>query len=75
MAKKPLRLSDQIRSAIDNCGQSRYAIWKATGIAQSTLSEFMAGRRTLSMANLDILGEYLGLTITMTGTTNTRKGG
>ena len=38
-----------------------------TGIAQSTLSEFMAGGRGLSMRNLDLLAEYLNLRLTMAG--------
>ncbi len=63
MAMRHEKLSDQIRRAIDNCGKSRYQIWQETGIAQSTLSEFMAGGRGLSMRNLDLLGECLGLSI------------
>lgn len=52
--------SDQIRDAVDNCGQTRYAIWKATGIGQATLSRFLAGERGLPMKTLDVLAEYLG---------------
>jgi len=58
--KRPIRLSDQIRKAIATCGESRYAISKATGIAQETLSRFMTGKAGLSMPVLDRLGEYLG---------------
>ncbi len=63
MAKRTPKFSEQIRLAIDDCGRTRYQIWKETGIAQSTLSEFMAGGRGLSMANLDLLAECLGLRI------------
>ena len=67
MAKKKQRraFQDEIRRAIDTCGKTRYQIWKETGIAQSTLSEFMAGGRGLSMRNLDLLAECLDLRLTM----------
>ncbi|HEV3204733.1 MAG TPA: helix-turn-helix transcriptional regulator [Gemmataceae bacterium] len=64
MGKKRIKLSDQIRQAVENCGQTRYAISKATGIAESTLSRFMVGERGLPMKTLDQLAEYLDLNIT-----------
>ena len=64
MAKKRAKLSEQIRQAVDDCGQTRYAISKATGIDQSTLSRFMSGERGLPMGTLDVLAEYLNLNIT-----------
>jgi hypothetical protein len=69
MAKKRKRraFQDEIRRAIKTCGKTRYAIWKETGVAQSTLSEFMAGGRGLSMRNLDLLAECLDLRLTMAG--------
>jgi transcriptional regulator with XRE-family HTH domain len=63
MARKPPRLSDQIREAIESCGQTRYRIAKETGISQPTLSRFMDGSRGLPMKTLDRLAEYLGLEI------------
>ena len=69
MAKKKTRraFQDEIRRAIDTCGKTRYRIWQETGIAQSTLSEFMAGGRGLSVRNLDLLAECLDLRLTMAG--------
>jgi transcriptional regulator with XRE-family HTH domain len=55
------RLSDQLREIIEGCGQTRYAIAKATGVSQATLSRFMNGGRGLPMKTLDTLAEYLGL--------------
>lgn len=63
----PKPFSDQIREAVDNCGQTRYAIWKATGIGQATLSRFMAGERGLPMKTLDVLAEYLGFRLVVDG--------
>lgn len=65
MAKQRTKLSDQIRQAVEGCGQTRYAIAKTTGIDQSTLSRFVSGERGLPMQTLDRLADYLELSITM----------
>jgi transcriptional regulator with XRE-family HTH domain len=67
MTKKQDRPSDQIRSLIEECGLTRYEIFKATGIDQATLSKFSAGKTGLSMKALDVLGEFLRFEITMKG--------
>lgn len=56
---KPPSFSDEIRKAIKNCGKTRYAISKETGIAQSTLSRFMDCERGLPMKTLDRLAAHL----------------
>jgi transcriptional regulator with XRE-family HTH domain len=66
MAKPRMKLSDQIRQAIETCGQTRYAIAKATGISEPTLSRFMSGERGLPMKTLDTLADYLNLDIQAT---------
>lgn len=64
MTKKQTKtLTDQLRQAIDECGLTRYAIAKRTGIDESALAKFYHGRRGLSMKALDALGECLQLTI------------
>lgn len=66
MAKKKtkrVKLTDQIRQAIEDCGETRYQIWKATGIDNATLCRFVSGERGLSMEALDTLAEYLELDI------------
>lgn len=67
MEPKRVKLSDQIRQAVDGCGQTRYAIAKATGIDQATLSRFMSGERGLPMKTLDRLADYLDLNIAAKG--------
>lgn len=57
-------LSEQVRHLIDASGETRYAICKATGIAQSTMSRFMAGECNLSMDSLDALAKHLGWQLT-----------
>lgn len=66
MAKRRKRnqtISDAVRQAIDECGESRYSISQATGIDQSALSKFYNGHRGIYSETLDRLGEYLGLRI------------
>jgi hypothetical protein len=60
MRKSRLKLSDEIRQAVDASGYSRYRICKTLGIAESTMSRFMAGSG-LSMEYLDALAELLDL--------------
>jgi Helix-turn-helix domain len=64
MKRKWPRLSDQIRQAVNSCGQTRYAIAKATGIDAATLCRFMSGERGLPMKTLDVLADHLELSIT-----------
>ena len=74
MAKKrPKLLTDQLRQAIDDSGLTRYRIAKETGISEPTLSKFYLGQRGLSMDALNVLGEFLQLTIT-TGRKPDKKG-
>ena len=68
MKKRP-PISDQLRRAIENCGQTRYQISKQTGIAQSILSRFLLHGAGLSLDSIDKIGECLELEIT----TRTRK--
>ena len=61
MKKKPKRFSDQLRQAVEQSDDSRYAIHLATGIDESVLSKFVRGLRGLQMDTVDTLCEYLGL--------------
>jgi transcriptional regulator with XRE-family HTH domain len=63
MGRRRVSLSDQIRRAVDASGLSRYRIAKELGIAESTMSRFMAGKGGLSLANLDALADLLNLNI------------
>jgi hypothetical protein len=63
MKKRRVKLSDQLRGAVDKSGMSRYAICKATGIDQGMFSHFMAGRIGMGLGNVDALADLLGLRI------------
>lgn len=67
-------ISDQLRDILENCGQTRYRIAKATGISEPTLSRFTTGSRGLPMKTLDKLGLYLGLEIRVARRTAQAKG-
>jgi hypothetical protein len=73
VAKGRIKLSDQIRKAVDASGLSRYRIAKEIGVAESTMSRFMAGSG-LEMTNLDRLADLLGLNITVGKTPTNEKG-
>jgi ribosome-binding protein aMBF1 (putative translation factor) len=75
MAKKQVkRISDEIRSAIENCGMTRYRIAKQTGIDAAVLCRFVQGQVGLSMDSLDRLAELLDLHIVV-GIPKSKKGG
>ena len=55
--------ADQLRAAIENCGKTRYQIFKETGVPQETLSRFVNGERGLSMESIEQLFDNLSLKI------------
>ena len=64
MAKRrSKKMTDQVRQAIDDSELTRYRIAQDTDIDESTLAKFYHGTRGLSLNNLDLLCEYLGLRI------------
>jgi len=58
-----LRFSDQIRTAIDQSGISRYALSKRTGVTQAALCRFMQGKCGLTTDTLDRLAPELSLVL------------
>lgn len=63
MARRRMKLSDQVRQAVDASGMSRYEIGKAAGIDKGLLSKFMSGKRNMSVPTLDALADVLNLNI------------
>lgn len=55
-------VSETLRAALQRCGETRYAVSKATGIPESVLSRFTHGK-PLRMRNMDTLAAYLGLVL------------
>lgn len=63
MTKTRVKLSDQVRRAVDDSGLSRYRICKLAGIDEGSFSRFMAGKVGLSLPTLDALADVLGLDV------------
>jgi plasmid maintenance system antidote protein VapI len=61
MAKKPKRISEQLREAILAADVSRYRIAKDLGVSEAQLSRFISGTTALGQDFIDRIGEYLGL--------------
>ncbi len=66
-------VSETLRRALEGCGQTRYAVAKATGISEAVLSRFVHGQ-PLRGANLDKLADYLGLELRPKASKARRKG-
>lgn len=62
--KKRLPFSEQLKQAIEDSELSRYRIAQLSGVAQSTMSQFMNGKRAMSLANIDAILEVLDLELT-----------
>ena len=56
-------LTDAIRLAIENCGQTRYRISKGSGVSQAHLSRLVRYESGCSIENAELIADYLGLEI------------
>ena len=72
--KRPRKLSDQIRRAIETCGKTRYQIAKETGVDAATLCRFLQGKHGLSMETLDRIGECIGMQVVVDDPRKKRRG-
>jgi plasmid maintenance system antidote protein VapI len=72
--KRHPTLTDQIRQAVIDCGESRYSLSRELDIDKGSLSRFVHGQRGLSTANTDLLAEHLGLRIVVERKPKKRKG-
>ena len=64
MTRKPKKISDQLREAILSAAITRYRIAQETGVSEAVLCRFVNGDCGLSLDTIDLLGEYLGWSIT-----------
>jgi transcriptional regulator with XRE-family HTH domain len=61
MANQRLKLSDQLRRAVKDCGMTRYRICQLIDMEEGQMSRFMSGKGGMSLARLDRLADCLGL--------------
>jgi transcriptional regulator with XRE-family HTH domain len=73
MGNRRIKLTDQLRRAIEGSGKSRYEIAKETGIDEATLSRFMHGKGGLSMDGWDLITGYLRLDLVAATRPRTKK--
>jgi hypothetical protein len=56
-------LSQQLKAAIESCGQTLYAISQASGVSAPVLQRFMNGERGITLETAGKLAVYLGLSL------------
>lgn len=56
---------DDLRSAIESSAKTRYQIAKETGVSESQLAQFMAGRKGLGFDALERVADSLGLEVAL----------
>lgn len=59
------KIFDTLKQAIEKSPKSRYLLSKETGVEQSQLSRFMAGKRGLGVECIEKLAKALGYEITV----------
>jgi transcriptional regulator with XRE-family HTH domain len=67
------KICDELKQAIERDPRSRYRLSKDTGIEQSQLSRFMAGKRSLTVESIETLAKALGFELVMKKRTKKRK--
>lgn len=75
MGKKRVKLTDQLRTAIETSDKSMGQIARESGIDIATISRFVHGKGGLSMEGLDSIADCLGLNLTTVSKPRARKGG
>jgi transcriptional regulator with XRE-family HTH domain len=64
---KQQTLSDALRRAIRNSGQTVYAIAQQTGVSRSMLGRFVAGKSDLTLGRAEPVARLLGLALRQSG--------
>ncbi|MEX2138587.1 MAG: helix-turn-helix transcriptional regulator [Pirellulales bacterium] len=60
-----MKVSDQLRAAIDSSGLSHNELSRVTGVSQPAISRFVNGERGLNSESIDRLAAHLGLVLTI----------
>ncbi len=66
-------LLEQLRSALEASGVSRYRLSAESGVSQSHLSRFVSGESGCSVENAERIADALGLEIVLRPKRRTRK--
>ncbi len=57
-----MTVSDQLRQAIEDSGETLYRVAKDSGVSYPTLHGFVGGR-DIKLSNADKIADYLGLSL------------
>ena len=69
-----MTMSDQVRQAIKQCGLTRYAISKQTGLTEGALSRFMSGQRDMTLRTLETIAQVIGVRLVVDRPRRRKKG-
>lgn len=61
MPRKPKRIDDALKAAIEKSGLTHYAVGKLADVSPAQIDRFMAGERDLRLATAAAIAEALGL--------------
>jgi plasmid maintenance system antidote protein VapI len=61
MPPKHRSIVEQLRHAIQHCGETEYGVAKGSGVSQSVVNRFVNGERSISIGTAAKLCEYLRL--------------
>ena len=67
MDDERLDLTEQLRAAVTETGESLYAVAKRAGISYAILHRFMAGKRSINLETADQIAQALGLVLSSSG--------
>ena len=60
-------MTELLRDALRQCGESQRAIERATGVKRQTMAKFVNGEQSLRLDKADALAAYFGLTVRPAG--------
>lgn len=75
MVHRPGTVEHVLERAILESGMTRYSIWRQTGIDQSTLSRFLAGKHGLNLDAVNKLMDLFDLELRPRSKRRQKKGG
>jgi hypothetical protein len=59
-----MNVSEQLRQAIVESGETHYRIWKDSGVSSRIIDRFVDGTADIRVSTIDRLAEYFGLELT-----------
>lgn len=63
----------QLREAVLNCGETRYALSQRSGVSQAQLSKFCASGKSLTPAVIERLADSLGFEVVLRKKSRTQR--